>query len=299
MNIDFKVLWFEDDKDWYDSILPVVDNYLNEKGFNFIPSRYQSGENLEKILKEDDYDLVLVDYNLPGELGDKLIERVRHFELYTDIIFYSQNGEDKVRSALAEKAVEGVFCADRSRDEFEEKVTNIIHSNIKKVLDLTNMRGIIVTKTSDLDLVMDSIIIKKVQNSIDEIKNDLRKSAKEKAIDSLKDKLTKIENIDLESEFGDLVNKLESYNKWRMLLKICKVDEDLKEFKDIVNDYNEEIIDVRNKMAHLKETIEGGNKVLKSSDGSSEFIFNDAKSIEVRNNIKKFDETFENILDKL
>lgn len=299
MNIDYKILWFEDEKDWYDSILPVVENYLSEKGFNFIPSRYSSGENLEKILEEDDYDLILVDYNLPGELGDKLIERLRHFELYTDIIFYSQNGEDKVRLALAEKAVEGVYCSDRSRDEFEEKVTNIIHSNIKKVLDLPNMRGIIVTKTSDLDLVMNSIIIKKVHNSNNEIKNELKKSAKEKAVSSLKDKLTGIEDINLESAFDELVNKLESYNKWRMLLQICKVDKDLEEFKDIVKDYKEEIIDVRNKMAHLKETIEKGDKVLKSSDGSSEFIFNDAKSIEVRNNIKKYDETFRKILDRL
>ncbi len=300
MNIDFKVLWFEDEKDWYDSILPVVENYLHENGFNFIPSRYSSGENLEIVLKEDEYDLILVDYNLPGELGDQLIERLRRFELYTDIIFYSQNGEGKVRSTLAEKAVEGVYCSDRSRDEFEEKVTNVIHSNIKKVLDLNNMRGIVIAKVSDLDLIMSEIIVEKVKTSEKEEADKIKNSAKDKFVKSLQDKLRKVENIDVNQDFEKLVNKLESFNKWRVVSGICKHNDGLNEFKEIINNYNEEIISIRNKMAHLKEDIsEDGSKILKSTNDSEDFIFNDAQSIEIRTNIKKYDETFKLILERL
>ena len=76
--------------------------------------------------------------------------------------------------------------------------------------------------------------------------------------------------------------------------------ENLKEFEKIISDYDAEIITIRNKLAHLKEEIDAnGIKSLKSSDNDGEFIFNDAKSIEVRHNIQKYDETFNKILDRL
>lgn len=300
MNIDYKVLWFEDEPKWYDSILPVVENYLSDNGFNFIPTLHSSGENLEEILKKDDYDLILVDFNLPGEHGDKLIEKLRRFELYTDIIFYSQNGENKVREVLQKKAVEGVYCSGRNREDFKEKVTNVIHSNIKKVLDLNNMRGIVVAKVSDLDLSMKQIIIKKIEVSNTEETENIKKNALDKVTTSLKDKLSKISSIDLTQNFIELIERLDSYTKWRVVYNICKKDDNLKEYIELVKNYDDEILSIRNKMAHLKEDIsEDGSKILKSINDSDNFIFNDAKSIEIRTNIKKYDETFNKIFERL
>lgn len=300
MNIDFKILWFEDDKDWYDSILPVVESYLSENGFNFIPERCPSGENLEEILNKRDYDLFLVDFNMPGDHGDKIIERLRRFELYTDIIFYSQNGEDKVRESLQQKAVEGVYCSGRNREDFEEKVTNVIKSNIKKVLDLNNMRGIVIAKAADLDLIMDDIIIKKVANADEKETEEIKKLARKKVVRSLQDRLGSAERHDIENDFEIFIRKQESFTRWRLVKNICNRTENLREFEQIISDYNDEIISVRNKMAHLKEEIdENGIKSLKSSYNNSDFIFNDAKSIEVRSNIQKYDETFSTILERL
>ena len=221
MNIDFKILWFEDDKPWYDSILPVVENYLSENGFNFIPERLPSGDNLEDALSKGDYDLFLVDFNMPGDHGDKIIERLRRLELYTDIIFYSQNGEDKVRESLQQKAVEGVYCSGRNREDFEEKVTNVIKSNIKKVLDLNNMRGIVIAKAADLDLTMNEIIIRKINNTEDKETKELKEQAQEKVVNSLKKKLESAEKYDLENEFEIFIKKQESYTRWRLVKNIC------------------------------------------------------------------------------
>ena len=297
MNIDYKILWFEDDKDWYDSIKSFIEDYLTENGFNFISSRYESGGDLEQILKDDDYDLILVDYNLPGELGDKLIERLRRFDLYTDIVFYSQNGADKVRHALQEKAVEGVYCAGRGREDFEEKVQSVIWTTIKKVQDLNNMRGLVIAKVSDLDNDMESIIFKKVKNSDPEEEIKIKNDIKNKLIESLKDKLKVVERLDMDSEFENLMKKIETYNKWRIVYNFCEDQEKLNEYKEIVYAFNSEVIDVRNKMAHLKEDVdEEGKKILKGTRKEDEdFVFNDAKCIEIRRNLNKHSETFSNI----
>lgn len=300
MNIDFKILWFEDDKDWYDSILPVVESYLSENGFNFIPERCPSGENLEEDLNKGDYDLFLVDFNMPGEHGNKIIERLRRFELYTDIVFYSQNGEDKVRESLQQKAVEGVYCSGRNREDFEEKVTNVIKSNIKKVLDLNNMRGIVIAKAASLDLIMDEIIIKKIASAEEKEAHEIKKLALKKVVKSLQDRLDYAEKHDIENDFEAFIRKQESFTRWRLVKNICNRTKNLKEFEEIISDYDAEIISVRNKMAHLKEEIDdNGIKSLKSSYNNSDFVFNDAKSIEVRSNIQKYDETFSTILERL
>lgn len=299
MNIDYKILWFEDDKDWYDSIQSFIEKYLTDNGFNFIASRYPSGTDLENILSADDFDLILVDYNLPGELGDKLIERLRKFDLYTDIVFYSQNGAEKVRKALQEKAVEGIYCAGRSRDDFEEKVQNVIWTTIKKVQDLNNMRGLVIAKVADLDNDMESIIFKKVNTSDPDSKAKIKNEIKDKLINSLKDRLEVIEKIDVTASFEKLMKKIETYTRWRIVYNFCENQENLNAYKEIVSTFNGEVIDVRNKMAHLKEDVDDeGKKVLKSTkQDDADFVFNDAKCIEIRTNLKKYSKTFSNIND--
>jgi CheY-like chemotaxis protein len=297
MKIDYKILWFEDIPEWYNSIIPFIEEYLVDQGFNLIPDRYDSGENLEKLIKNNDFDLILVDYNLPGELGDKIIEKIRSFSLYTNIIFYSQDGESKVRAALQSKSVEGVYCANRNKDDFEEKVTKIIDITIKKVQDVNNMRGLVIASTSDLDIVMEDIISKRVKKLNKQDVAKYRDEIKTKFIDSLNDRIGKVKKLNLETEFDTFVSRLESSHKWRATLNICREFESLREYEDIIGQYNEEVIKERNKLAHLREeTDKNGIKILKSTlTGDDNFIFNEAKCIEIRSNLRKYQETLNKI----
>lgn len=133
MKIDYNILWFEDIPEWYESMIPFVDGYLDSKGFSLIADRKDNSDNLELLLKRNEFDLILLDYNLKdGETGDKIIEKVRSFDLYTNVIFYSQDGERKLREILQQRGLEGVYCANREGEDFREKLFNVIEITIKK-----------------------------------------------------------------------------------------------------------------------------------------------------------------------
>ena len=157
MTLEYKILWFEDEEGWYDAIYKDVSDYLSEHGSTPIPNRKDNGSDISKIFDEDDYDLIMIDYNLIGDKGDSVIKKIRDLDVFTDIIFYSQQGEVAVRNSIKDKGVDGVYCADRSQTEFLEKVKKVIYTTIKKVVDVDNMRGIVISKTSELDITLEEV----------------------------------------------------------------------------------------------------------------------------------------------
>jgi len=298
MKIDYNILWFEDIPEWYESMIPFVDSYLDSKGFSLIADRKENGENLDQLLERNEFDLILLDYNLKdGEAGDKIIDKVRSFNLYTNVVFYSQDGERKLREILQQRAIEGVYCANREGEDFRDKLFNVIDVTIKKVQDLNNMRGLVIATTSDLDLIMEDIISKMASTLKENELENFQQGIKSKFLDSLHDRIKKIERIDAKNEFVALIKKLEAYHKWRAVLNLCKNSEQLKEFIPILELYESEIIKERNKLAHVREIVDDeGNKILKSSfSGEADFIFNDAKCIEMRSNLLKHLQTFNKI----
>jgi len=301
VTLDYKILWFEDEETWYEAILPDISEYLSEMGFTLVPKRKDNGSDLEKIFDDDNYDLILMDYNLLGEKGDNVIERIRNFEVYTNIIFYSQAGEKILRDSIASKGLDGVYCAHREQSEFREKVSDVISITIKKVVDLNNTRGLVMAYTSELDLTIEDLV-KTIVLKIGEVEAKKQKEIiKSRFTKSLEDKLKKINEIDPQLNLNELLELLDSSHKIRGLIRLCKTVEDLKEFVPLLDNYKVEILDIRNVLAHICEEVgEKGDKKLKSKlKGYEEFLFNDAKAIEIRNNIKKYSETLTTIAQKL
>lgn len=302
MKIDYNILWFEDIPEWYESMIPFVDSYLDSKGFSLIADRKDNSDNLELLLKRNEFDLILLDYNLKdGETGDKIIEKVRSFDLYTNVIFYSQDGERKLREILQQRGLVGVYCANREGEDFREKLFSVIEITIKKVQDLNNMRGLVIATTSDLDLIMEDIIAKRASVLTEKELGNFQSGIKDKFIESISARLKKIEQIDTTKEFEVLIVKLDAYHKWRAVLNICKEIDSLKEFIPNLESYEVEILKERNRLAHVREIVgEDGTKILRSSfSGEEDFIFNDAKCIEMRSNLLKHLQTFSKIKEKI
>lgn len=292
MNIDYKILWFEDEKEWYNSIIPVIENFLVENGFNFMPTLQSGSENLETILDKNEFDLILVDLNLSGELGDQLIEKLRRFDLYTDIIFYSQSGEDKVRDVLKERSVDGVYCSGRKREDFEEKVTSVINSNIKKVLDLTNLRGLVMAATSELDVTMEEIIKRIFGKPFGSISDADKLAIKEKCLDSLNDSLNKITRLDEKKDFLELLKKLDHRGRWRAVKRLCKKDDSMKDLISTLEMYDEEVITKRNDLAHSCEELnENGKKIIRGRKTS----YQKEDFTQIQKDIIKHSKNLENI----
>lgn len=300
MNLEYKILWFEDSEDWYEAILPDVSEFLTDNGFTLIANRKDDGSDISEIFKNDNYDLILMDYNLVGgEIGDTLIDQIRQLGIYIDVIFYSQKGEKTVRNAMKEKGLDGVFCASRSQDEFLDKVQRVIKTTIKKVVDLNNIRGLVMASTSALDIQMEEAISKMLDNLPTNDSKKHKSIVKEKFMESLNGRLKKVKAIDEINDFENLLVTVESSHKWRATCRLCDTYENLSQYTDILKDYDKEIIARRNLLAHVTEEIDNtGNKTLKSRlPGKEPYVFNEAEAINVRNDLRKYAEVLNKIIE--
>lgn len=118
MDIFYRILWYEDQQDWYKSMKKSIEDVIKE--FDLIPEiHYKKTPEIDiKEIQDKNYDLILVDYNLTngkkGINGDKVIENIRNGKIYTDVIFYSEYSE-KLKTIFTKKELEGVFVARRSK----------------------------------------------------------------------------------------------------------------------------------------------------------------------------------------
>jgi len=295
MKLIYNILWFEDDESWYKTALVFIQEYLEENGFLLNSRRVADGTLIEELLNDNDVDLILMDYNLAGgATGDRLIGQIRDHELFTDIIFYSQFGAQTIREKVI--GVDGIYCTNRDIELFEEKVTKIIKRTLKKVQDINNMRGLVMSETSELDHRMTQVIMEFCKISPEHIQTIVNKTLKNRAerIDSLK-KLA-------DKSTGLFLDGIESYDRYRAIWRILNESqtESLRIYGDTFVKYKEEIIDTRNLLAHIKqETVDGRCMLITRMPGKAAFTFNDETCIEIRKNIKKHSDNLDYILETL
>jgi len=174
MRIDYNILWFEDIKESFNTKKTFVKDIVEELGFNLPEPRNEiNGENIGEI-NFPEFDLIIVDLNLSKkEKGPELMEKIRQMDVYTEVVFYSSDGEDAVRAALRDHQIDGAYCAGRANDDFEDKVRKVIKTTVKKVQDINNMRGLIMAETSDIDNTMLSIIQNVIEKDSFGVKDNL------------------------------------------------------------------------------------------------------------------------------
>ena len=94
MRLEYRILWVEDNKSWYETTKELFTDALDELGFKLVSKKCENidevkAETAKNWLKE--YDLLLVDFTLKNsESGDKIIEFIRGIQdqpILTDIIF--------------------------------------------------------------------------------------------------------------------------------------------------------------------------------------------------------------------
>lgn len=302
MRLKYKILWIENEEDWVDSIYDQIQEHLSDLGFEFEKKLIAKEE--ESVIY-DEYDLILMDLNLAEQPnGAELIERIRNLNVFTDIVFYSSIEIELLREKGREKNLEGVYYSGRTPDSsFVRKVCQVIDSTIKKVQDLSNLRGLVMAEVSDLDSLMDEIIQKYYvdQSLLDEFHHRITKD-KEKNIKKSLD----IDGIDCEKacklnwrqlNIDKLLKIIDSSQKVRainILLERNKKQGTVlyqsSNEKGFVDNYNKDIIDVRNNLAHCSSIIENGKEILKTRNG--DLIFDTDRITEIRKKIREYHELF-------
>lgn len=304
MKLKYRILWIENDEDWVESIEDQIQDYLDDLGFNY--EKTLIGKE-EVGIDYNLFDLVLMDLNLAEQPnGAELISKIRNLGVYTDVVFYSADGVNKLKTKSGENGLEGVYFSDRTPDtSFIKKVKVVIDSTIKKIQDLSNLRGLVMAEVSELDnrmlLMIDSYFIKKASEE------KTKKFKKHLVYDierNTKNKLNPSNNCDKqckhkweEAAIQDLIKDFDfdSSRKARAIKLIIDLETIPYDAKNgnFYEDYRIDMLLMRNNLAHCASTIRDGKEVLIVKNEAVEFDEQSFKDI--RNKIKGYNLLFDSI----
>jgi len=304
MNLDYKILWVEDDKSWYATTLELFSDILEDLGFKLESKKC---ENIEEVKAEislnnlKEYDMLLVDFTLKNsDSGDKIIEFIRSIKdepILTDVLFYSSAVEN-VRDSMHQLGLEGVYTADRK--EIEIKFELVLMTTIKKVQDLNNIRGLVMSETSELDNFIEEIIfavLSKENDEADKLKVYIIDSIKSSTQGNSKkaemfNELAATEMV--KSRLFDADKKSRTINK---ILNLFNIKD--KQFDGFYENYKTDVLEIRNHLAHAKSgKIEGVEcLIISGNNDDNPLIINHEQCIQIRKNLRKHSELLKTIRD--
>lgn len=307
MRLHYKVLVFDDDLTWVEGIKGDIVEIVENEGFLIDPEKdidhYYNRSSFHG--NYDKYDMILVDYDLRSEHGDTILENIRSHQHYTDVIFYTQ-GDDVLSRILYEKGIQGVYWS--SRIHCPDKFSKVFQNSVKKVLDLNNLRGLVMAEASILDELKSAIFRQSLEYNL--INRDFFEQRlfipnkdmcwknyvmSEKYLDK---KVTK------EIDSVDCTYKDYDENKFMSKSFLFSFDLKAKTLKHLLDEigsnkvfdhhqYFDKIQDKRNKLAHAVEDETTGNIVY----GNYNFNLDEARIL--FNDLKSYNDLFEAILEEI
>lgn len=326
MDITFRIIWFEDLDEWYNTLSRRVERYIKSKNFKVDIKRVKgiSEFNIQNF-KIPDYDLLMVDYELEKEVvdgevkptyGSQIINMIRSGSYVNDVLFYSSHGYEIINNVMKNEGLQGVFIADRNNDEFINMTKSLIDKAIRRTENLINIRGIVMDTTSDFDNKIKDIISilwrhlgdkeetisKCIQKKIltDNVKSATKLQEKYPSIDS--------KNID------ELLNEREfsAYRQARLLSWCINSSDELKlKIQSIFNShrgsvdttqdvpffdqYKCDVIDYRNALAHVKNSPEMTGEFYIGEINGNKISFD----LELCNQLRKTLINYDNMLDEI
>lgn len=312
MNIVFKVLWFEDEISWRPSSERKMKEIIEEH--NLLPEiTWKKGDenDTENELKKD-YDLILMDYELRGTMGNILIRKLRQLDIYTDVLFYSGNFERMVKALynIDEKnynvePVDGIYFSDRKREELYPKLQRVVDKIVRRMQDIVSLRGVVLDNVSGFESQMQNILVLAINKFSDVQLENLNNYAKNKLVTpSKEDYVKKMEGIESNKQVLKAIVEapdylLDSYKKARLIGRVIKIltseygmtlDEKYNRFADV---YNNEIIKYRNALGHAMRSNSNDRDVYIGEIDRKPITFNEELFRKMRASINEY----QNILD--
>jgi CheY-like chemotaxis protein len=296
MRLTFSILWFDDDAEYLDS-LDVSDLESEIQQWGFVPKivKVSSDTEFTQHSPFKQFDLIVVDYNLEGyRNGQDFIADIRSNQVFTEIVFYSAGEASRLWDAIREKQLEGVYV--ESRNSIKTKIIQVGHQIVHKVLDLENMRGIVIAEVGDLDLLLSAILGKGIEALTDDKKASFFKNFMQ-GIDKQTAKQQKaLETFRSNPTIDAFLSLCDSSKRWQGLNRLIKQHPPLK--GTATKQYDIEILFPRNCLGHgIPEPQEDGSLIFRHID--KEYPFNDDISRELRQKIVAYKIFLNEILSKL
>ncbi len=287
MRYDLRVLWVEDTSTYFEATKEILEMFSEDIGislkFDYICNTADFFYKIENDVQGFKlYDLFFIDYSLSDNtVGSDLIRNLRDKKMDSDILFYSSENEDDIRTEVKKNlgSYEGVYIANRKN--FEEKSNYLINKNARKLTTLSNIRGFLMDQTSENDYTIKSYILRNF-SKLDECQ---KKQIADLLLDYIKKKLDTFE-----TNAKSTINSLEQNGITNINTTMKSMDElfpiKLKyqvfekmiaflsenAFDDVtVKQYIEDIISARNKLAHKKLDVCKTQKYIKYYDTINQF----------------------------
>ena len=326
MDLTFRIIWFEDVDEWYNTTSRRVSRYIKNKNFKVDIMRVKKASDFDLTgYQLQNYDLLIIDYELEkiyekdgvkNIYGTEIIHMIRNGNFLNDILFYSSHGFDVINQVMKQEGLQGVFIADRNNGEFLEKVQLLVDKAIRRAENLINIRGIVMDTTSGFDnKIRDliSIIWPILGDKEAGIANDIKKKILKENIKTAEKLDKKYSNIDA-NNIDDLLSERDfSAIRQARLLSWCiesnemikkKFQEILKEYLNLNNGeekakffelYKNDIVLYRNALAHIKNTPSIDSKVIIGEVDGKAVQFDQ----QLRDELRKKLLSYENILDDM
>lgn len=293
MNLDFGILWIED------SYSPEEEESLkrqvNSSGFIARIEVRPNSVGLEELAKEHSlyhcFDIILLDYRLRGENGDDLAPKIRKLFPTTTILFYSGSvSENELRSLIASKEVEGVYCSRRDQQRFIQRAGELIEQTTQALNRLSGMRGLAMKVVAECDDLMKMAMLsmcerdENCKSKIIELDQDVKKHFSDtiekydKAVEGGLNERFKTFSIDSAKIFSHFrrLTKEVAKNPAAFDLSEEQVDR-LRELRSFTSQYTKDVLKKRNILGHVIETQAEKGWVLEGSDEISVHDFSDIR----------------------
>jgi CheY-like chemotaxis protein len=251
--INYNILWFEDVKSFYTVTKKRLEIKFKDTDLNLNFTLSKGKSIVNQIDSNSDIDLILMDHNLFQAKGDVLIRDIRKKKLLTEIIYYSQDAD--LKSNVTN--VEGIFFSNKRN--LYSITTKLIEKATRPINEVSIQRGSFISDVIKLESKLVEIILKYFL---------IEKTGKEQEF--------RIRII--ESEF------FSTYQKYRIIQSVLKEklsaikEKDSNKYKNletlisIFKKFQKEVIEMRNKLAHVEETL---------VDGIAKFITTDGEEFEI------------------
>jgi len=294
MDITYRILWFEDTDEWFETLNRRIQRYIENKNLLYQVERIygESQFDLSRYNMQE-YDMFIVDLRLSdSSTGTHIINAIRNADYVNDILFYSSEGAEQLSEILKENRMEGVFITDRNHKSFMSKAERLIDKAVRRAENIINIRGIVMDETSEFDNLMSEFIYTafqkmslQEQRSIKDYVSGLLAKKEEETVSFIKQYSSEVEwrisDILGENEFTSMMRaKLLNYILNMNSDLIHRVNEqgqqvlpELYTGKKVkfVAQYDKEILWFRNCLAHVKKLNAGAEILIAERDGKRYF----------------------------
>lgn len=155
---NFIVIVVDDHYENMEKDLDEIDEYLEKKGFTLQILTSKKGEKVDEYLNKYDVDIILADKNLgKGKTGEEVVKQVRKKNFLTDILYYSGVSIDDDDIIKLGKYLSVEVIKDR---KFVSTLKKMINKNLLKWTDVVFLRGIIISKTIELETKVNEFFTK-------------------------------------------------------------------------------------------------------------------------------------------